>query len=303
MSFTVGKPELGRIRRPDGSFGMLAVDQRESLRALLASHGAVASDDALTHFKQVAVEQLAPHASGVLLDLEYGLAGSVPELPEGCGLIVAADRFVQPAGCPILESELDPRITPEYARQVNAAALKLLVLWRADGSAEQRRDVIGQFLALCQAAQLPSVLEAVVRPGRERDWSSSEERDDAILSATEEFASLNADLYKLEVPGFGRLPRDELVAKAKAITQCLPSPWVVLSSGVLPDHFPDAVAAACEGGADGFLAGRGIWSDALGSDDLVNSLRTEAVARIVRLTEAVGVGLASRNATVGTEDR
>src|SRR5918992_4344942 len=80
--------DLARIARPDGTFLMVAMDQRESLRAMLGGAG----DEELVAFKADVAAVLAPEASGFLVDPQYGariLAG------EGkTGLIVAADALL-----------------------------------------------------------------------------------------------------------------------------------------------------------------------------------------------------------------
>src|SRR2546423_10190673 len=64
---------LAALARPRGTFAMLALDQRESLRAMLVAARAEATDEALSRFKVQAVRSLTPFASAVLLDLPYRL--------------------------------------------------------------------------------------------------------------------------------------------------------------------------------------------------------------------------------------
>jgi sulfofructosephosphate aldolase len=71
-----------------------------------------------------------------------------------------------------------------------------------------------------------------------------------------------------------------ITAVAARVTAVLDCPWVVLSSGVTADDFPAAVQACEAGGADGFLAGRAIWADAVSADDPAEFLRTVSAARL-----------------------
>ena len=64
-------------------------------------------------------------------------------------------------------------------------------------------------------------------------------------------------------------------------------PWVVLSQGVDPDRFPAAVEAACRGGASGCLAGRALWSAAVGDDDPAPAVRTVSAPRLDELGRIV----------------
>ncbi len=102
---------LRALATPAGRFGMVALDQRESLPTLLSRADRPAGDADLHAFKAVAVRVLSPHASAVLLDRPFGLtaAGTPVATPAPyCGLILAVDDFVQPAGQPVRASELDP---------------------------------------------------------------------------------------------------------------------------------------------------------------------------------------------------
>jgi sulfofructosephosphate aldolase len=279
---------------PEGGYGMVALDQRQSLRNLVAETGQPGDDDAIVAFKRVAVSALSEHASAVLLDRELGLTGGAPPLAAGCALVVAADKFVQPPGKPVESTDLDPDVTAEYAAGLGAAALKLLVIWKPDSGQAERDDMVGRFLELCRQAGAASVLEGVVRPPAGRGWRGQAEHDDGILAAAAEFAPSQPTIYKTEVPGLGTLTADELTRQAREITKTLSSPWVVLSSGVPYAEFPAAVQAACAGGADGFLAGRAIWAGSIAAADPAADLRSNAVARLEALRRAVAAGRGRR---------
>ncbi|MCP9488026.1 MAG: hypothetical protein MSC30_19480, partial [Gaiellaceae bacterium MAG52_C11] len=131
---------LDALARPSGTFLMVAMDQRESLRTMLAEHGHDATDDRLVAFKLAVARELGAHASGLLIDDAYGSklvtdAGRL--LPESCGLILAVDALQQPPGGIVEDTEL---ATP---RNLDPAvvALKLLVIWRDDAQRERRREM------------------------------------------------------------------------------------------------------------------------------------------------------------------
>lgn len=67
MSQTAAR-DLSALARPSGGFAMLAMDQREGLRAMLAQHqpGPV-PDSALTEFKLQAMRALTPHPVAISL--------------------------------------------------------------------------------------------------------------------------------------------------------------------------------------------------------------------------------------------
>ena len=79
-----------------------------------------------------------------------------------------------------------------------------------------------------------------------------------------------------------------------AMTHAVPTPWVVLSSGVDPDDFPRAVEIAVGAGASGFLAGRAVWQSSIAAPDVEHALATDAVARLQRLTDVVDRAIAER---------
>jgi sulfofructosephosphate aldolase len=266
---------------------MLAVDQREALRTMLAEHqDAPVTDEQVTEFKLAATEILTPHASAVLVDRQFALDRVVEEkvIAPGCSLIVAADLFQPAHGELVGEVTIDREVVPERARAQGAVALKLLVLHRPDGDPAARISMVEEFVDRCHAAGLLSIIEPVSRrpvAGTDWDW------DAGVLAAARELGSLGADLYKAEVPLRGGGEEAELRRRCAALTAAVSGPWVVLSSGVPEAVFPRAVELACEEGASGFLAGRAVWASSLASADVEKDLRAAAVDRLQRLGDIV----------------
>src|SRR5690606_38468589 len=91
----------------------------------------------------------------------------------------------------------------------------------------------------------------------------------------------------VQVPLAGLGTPAEQDAASAALGRVIRGPWVVLSQGVERDRFPDAVASACRGGASGFLAGRALWSDVVGADDVPGTLRERSVPRLENLIDIV----------------
>lgn len=281
--------QLERLARPSGAFAMVAMDQRESLRAMFAERlGTESPSEQRVAFKVAVARILSPEASALLIDAGEGLRPilEAQALAPGCGLIVAADELVQPPGQPVDDTRLDEAVDLHWAAELGAAAAKLLVIWREDRSASTRAELVGEFLRRSRAAGLPGIVEGVVRPPAGVDEGTWTQREDALWEATREFAGYRPDLYKAQVPLGGIGEVDEIVARCRAMTQMLPCPWVVLSSGVTIEDFPRAVEAACRGGASGFLAGRAIWRDAIGADP-EPALRQRSLPRLRRLAETV----------------
>jgi sulfofructosephosphate aldolase len=280
---------LDAMARPSGAFAMVAMDQRESLRAMFAENlvGPITMERRVA-FKVAVARALSPHASAMLVDQPEGLdpilrAGA---LAPTCGLIIAADDLVQPEGRAVDDTRLDRSVDLAAAAARGAVGAKLLVIWKPDRSAADRASLVLEFLDASRAAGLPAIVEGVVRPPSGVEESAWTEREAALLEATRELGALRPDIYKAQVPFYGRGELDAIVARSAEMTAMLPCPWVVLSSGVELDDFPRAVEAACRGGASGFLAGRAVWRDAL-VEDPEPILRDRAVPRLQRLAQIV----------------
>lgn len=262
---------LDALARPSGTFAMVAMDQRESLRTMLREHGHDATDERVARFKRAVARELAPHASGFLIEQEH-VETVAPHVPHG--LILAVDLLDQEPGSIVEDTRLDeePRLEP------GVVALKLLVIWRDDERRAQRVEMSRRFVALAERRGVLSVLEPVVRHD-DREW--------AIVEAARELGATQPSLYKCQVPLEGRGDPAEITRHAREIDAAVGGPWVVLSQGVAPDDFPAAVEAACRGGASGFLAGRALWTATLPAPDPTALLREISVPRLQQLAAIV----------------
>jgi sulfofructosephosphate aldolase len=287
-----GRPDDRALRRPSGAFAMLAIDQRESLRAMLAEkQAAPVTDGQIVDFKLAAIEVLSPLASAVLLDRDFALEPAVKRsvVAPSCGMIVAADRFTPAHGEIVGEVAIDEAVDPATMRQLGATALKLLVIWRPDEPPEPRVAMVDDFIARCRAAGLVSIIEPVSRKARDGRPTDLEA---GIRAAAAELGRRGQDIYKAEIPLHGAGPEADVRRACGALSRLIDSPWVVLSSGVPQDQFPTAVRWACLEGASGFLAGRGVWRGTIGAPDLRQALRTDAADRLKRLCETVDEAMA-----------
>lgn len=262
---------LDALARPSGTFAMVAMDQRESLRTMLRDGGQEPTDERVRAFKTAVARELAPHASGFLIERDH-LDTVAPHVPHG--LILAVDRLVQEEGGPVEDTSLDGGVEPAD----HVVALKLLLIWRDDGRRAERVELARRFVSLAAGHGLLSVLEPVVRH-EHREW--------AIVEAARELGAVLPSLYKCQVPLEGRGEPQEITRGAHEIDAALPVPWVVLSQGVAPDDFPRAVEAACRGGASGFLAGRALWTTALAATDPTELLRGRSLPRLQELCSIV----------------
>jgi sulfofructosephosphate aldolase len=144
--------------------------------------------------------------------------------------------------------------------------------------------MVRDFIGRCREADLLSIIEPVSRkPRGGRAW----DLNDGIQAAAEELGNLGADLYKAEVPLHGKGGERAVREASARLNKTIQGPWVVLSSGVSPDDFPQAVEWACREGASGFLAGRAVWRNVIGNPDIHRALIDDAAVRLKRLCDVV----------------
>jgi sulfofructosephosphate aldolase len=274
---------LDALARESGTFLMVAMDQRESLRTMLIEHGHPAGDDQLAAFKVAVARELSPRASALLVDSEYGWFDRIVDeglvAPE-CGLIMAVDALDQQPGQVVEDTSLDRGVDVAAAAARGVAALKLLVIWRDDEHRAERVDMSHAFAELAHEHGLLAVLEPVVRVPEQR-------REEAIVEAARELSTTGCDLYKCQVPLAGKGDPAEITRWAREIDAASVCPWVVLSQGVDPADFPQAVEAACKGGASGMLAGRAVWTATLAAEDPGELLRSHSAPRLAELAAIV----------------
>lgn len=278
---------LSKLARHSGTFAMVAVDQREALRGMFAAHQSEpVPDSMLAQFKVDVAEVLSPFGSALLVDEQFGLKPIMDSgvLNPNCGLIVAMDELIGPPGGAAVDTTIDHSVDPNRVKEIGGAALKLLIFYRPDDDPAARAELANEFVAVCKNVGLPSVLEIICRPGKDE---SKFNREQALIDAAKEAASWNPSLYKAEVPYYGKGDPALITEASKKITDAIGRPWVVLSNGVAAEDFAGAVRASCLGGASGFLAGRAIWADVIGTPDYKTELKNRSIARLTQLCEIV----------------
>ena len=265
---TIPNPTLDAIARPGGGLAMVAMDQRESLRHMFDPAGRGRPDDAvLIDFKREVATALADLASGFLIDRDFG--GCSCCATACCQTATASSspptHSTQQPGGPVEDTGLDAALVD--ASDPGVAALKLLIIWRRDAQREARVELARQFIAEAAERGVLSVLEPVVRATRAELADGSWDLDDAIREAARELSPLRPSLYKVQVPLAGAGDAAEQRPRASgspptsaARGSCSRRAWSATGS--------PAVEAACRAGASGFLAGRALWSDVVGAEDV-----------------------------------
>jgi sulfofructosephosphate aldolase len=140
---------------------------------------------------------------------------------------------------------------------------------------------------LCEKHNLISVLESVVKPNPSTGWKSEIEKLDSMFESADEISKFQPDIYKCEVPGWGKFTKEKLIASSEEISRLIKGDWVVLSNGTAKADFFDSVETTFSAGASGFLAGRAIWAEALESSDSVDFLNDNSLQFFKKLTKIV----------------
>lgn len=262
-------PGLDAIATSEGTFAVLAMDQRGTLKRMLAAVDRDGLPDSeLVAMKRDMIASLAGSASAFLIDPTYGLpAAREVETSEPFGVLLAAEPASRGSHLGEPEVALDPVQDAAWVRDSGAHAMKFLAQVRADRPVgEDGRDLTGEARSAlkvliddCAASGVPSVVENLIYPLRGEAPLSPEAKADAIIGAAVLIDELRPSLLKLEYPGSPEACR--------RLAESLTVPWAVLSAGVSSDEFAQVLRVSCdEGGASGFIAGRAIWKETVSMD-------------------------------------
>ena len=265
---------------------VLAIDHRDSLRNLLSPDDLTAvSANQLTELKVDIVRQLAPQATGVMLEPEYSIPQVIDAgaLPKNVGFVAAleAQGYL---------GELGSRPTTilqgwpiEAAAKCGAAAVKLLLPYHPDRplAAEQRavaRDVIAE----CREVGIALVLEPLFY-----GLSSPLDRRRVVIETTREFVAADPHLLKLPFPVDVTVEEDQSVwlDACTEMNSLIPMPWTLLSGGGSFEAFYSQVEVALMAGASGCMVGRALWGEAaqVHPSDRPTVLKSAIFPRISRL--------------------
>src|SRR5215213_1146681 len=266
---------LQRISNPNGTLTMLALDQNSSMidmaqKALKAKGG----DREPTYEEIVAAKldmarQMAPAASGVLIDAYYGAWSAIASeaIPPDRGMLVRVEKSGSPknkVGAPM--GEYEPGWSVEKTKLMGADAVKLLAPFEPSEpiSGEHQLAVIEEVAAACRRFDILFLLEPVAFPyGAEKktDASFLDRKAETVIESARQL-SRYCDVYKAEFPGtLGHGSESQLADNLHALSEASERPWVLLSAGVdYPDYFKQ-VEMAMESGCSGVLGGRAFWKE------------------------------------------
>lgn len=301
MNLRLGKTwGLRRMADDAGHFTMVALDQRPPIANLVAARRGITPAEVsfadMVAVKRLLVDVLGHGASAMLMDPNYAFPAALDKLPAHTGLVVTLEdhRFRDTDGGRLSHSIRDWSV--EKIKRAGGDGVKVLAWYRPDAAAEvlaHQKAYVRSIGQECRRWDIPYVLELLVYPfpkgaGHTLDYVEAPEKlPQLVLDSVAEFAKpeYGVDLFKLESPLPGAtLPAPDGSAAHQqaqrwfddmgALCRQAGLPWVMLSAGVTPQQFLRVMAYAYAAGANGFLAGRAIWWEALQSFPDLDACRT-----------------------------
>ncbi len=279
----------------DGRFCVLAIDHRDSLRKFLspADPDAVSADE-LTALKVDIVAELAPMATGVMLEPEYSIpqVADAGALPSGVGFVAALEAQGYLGDLGSAPTTVLDGWSVEAAAACGAAATKLLLPYHPDRAlAAEQRAVASEVIAECRRVGIPLVLEPLFY-----DLDDPSDRRRVVIETAREFAAADPHLLKLPFPVDPAVKPDRNVwlDACREMDALIPMPWTLLSGGGDFESFFAQVEVALEAGASGCMVGRALWGEAARAPvtDRPTILKSQIAPRLSHLHSLVCNGAA-----------
>ncbi|MEY4338867.1 MAG: putative tagatose 1,6-diphosphate aldolase [Actinomycetota bacterium] len=252
---------LDALRDEHGTFRVLAVDHRDSLRRFLAPDDpeSVTRTD-IVELKRSLVRSVSPFATGVMLEPEYSIPDLVADVAPGTGFFAAleAQGYLDDPSTAV--TSVMPGWSVAAAVASGASCAKLLLPFHPDRPTAHAQVAVGtEVVAECRRAGIPVVLEPLFF-----GLDDPADRFRVVLATAQRFAVLGADLLKLPFPVDPAVVTDRgaRVEACRAITVVCEQPWAILSGGGTFESFAEQVSDALAGGASGFMVGRALWGEA-----------------------------------------
>ncbi|MGX7419366.1 tagatose-bisphosphate aldolase [Carnobacterium gallinarum] len=304
---------LERLSDENGIIGALAIDQRGSLKKMIAQDSPKEiGDEGIIRFKELVSEELTPYASSILLDPEFGLPAAQVRDSEA-GLLIAYEKTGYDASEPGRLPDLLPDWSVKRLKENGADAVKFLLYYDVDESAEinELKHVFMERVGSeCVAEDIPFFLELVSYDAENADVNGKEYakvKPHKVIDMMKEFSKpqYNVDVLKMEVPvnmnyvaGFGDesvYSREEALGYFTKQSQATELPFIFLSAGVSAELFQETLQFAHEAGSrfNGVLCGRATWKNGVapfakeGEDVAREWLQTTGKANIEALDQVL----------------
>ncbi len=281
------RQRLQALSTPSGTIAALAIDQRKSLRRMIAQaaqcdFGEI-TDERLKEFKAAVTGVLSAETSAVLLDPEYGVEAAKGRAGN-CGLLLAyeMDGYENPRPHRMLA--LLPDQSVRRLRDLGAGGIKILLHYAPHDSPsanDEKCALIERIGNECEALDLPFFLEPVIYDPNGLDPRSLEfakAKPQWVVGMITEFSKdvYKVDILKVEFPviaayvegssvytGQRAYGLDEALDWYRAADAAAGRPYIYLSAGVSSAEFLESLRLALRAEArfSGVLCGRANWQE------------------------------------------
>ena len=315
------RTRLQALSTPNGIIAALAIDQRKSLRRMIA-HAAQTDlseipDKQLTEFKAAITGVLTQETSAVLLDPEYGISAA-KERAGSCGLLLAyeMDGYENPRPHRMLA--LLPNQSVRRLRDLGAQGIKILLHYAphdVPAANDEKCALIERIGSECEALGLPFFLEPVVYDPNGLDQHSLEFAKQKPRWVVDTIAEFSKDVYKVDIlkvefpviaayvegcavyTGQQAYGLDEALEWFRVADAAARRPYIYLSAGVSSPEFLESLRLALRVGArfSGVLCGRANWQHGVRAyarsasefhlDALIDWLRTAGLQNVRDINE------------------
>ena len=323
-SLVLSNPKRTRLQglsTPNGVIAALAMDQRKSLRRMIA-HAAKAdlseiTDERLGEFKAAVTRVLSAETSAILLDPEYGIPAA-EERAGSCGLLLAYEKDGYENPRPHRMLALMPDQSVRRLRDLGAQGIKILLHYAPHdlpAANDEKCALIERIGSECEALGLPFFLEPVVYDPNGLDPHSLEfakQKPQWVIDTITEFSKdvYQVDILKVEFPvvtsyvegctvykGQRAYTFDEALEWFRAADAAARRPYIYLSAGVSSPEFLESLRLALYVNArfSGVLCGRANWQHGVRAyarsawefhpDALVDWLRTSGLRNVRAINE------------------
>ncbi|GHI00438.1 tagatose-bisphosphate aldolase [Neobacillus kokaensis] len=273
---------LKRLSDENGIIGALAIDQRGSLKKMIAAgSSASVGDEGIIRFKELVSEELTPYSTSILLDPEYGLPAAKVRHSEA-GLLVAYEKTGYDANAAGRLPDLLPEWSVRRLKEAGADAVKFLLYYDIDEDQainDYKHVYMERVGSECAAEDIPFFLEIVSYDAKNEDVKSIEYakvKPHKVIEAMREFSKpqYKVDVLKVEVPvdmkfvegyteGETAYSKEEAAAYFKEQSEATELPFIFLSAGVSAELFQETLKFAKDSGStfNGVLCGRATWKN------------------------------------------
>lgn len=275
---------LKRLSDENGIIGALAIDQRGSLKKIIAAGSSSSvGDDRIIRFKELVSEELTPYATSILLDPEYGLPAAKVRHSDA-GLLVAYEKTGYDATAVGRLPDLLPEWSVRRLKEAGADAVKFLLYYDVDED-EKINDYKHVYMervgSECAAEDIPFFLEIVSYDAKNDDVKNMEYakvKPYKVIEAMREFSKpqYRVDVLKVEVPvdmkfvegyaeGETAYSKEKAAAYFKEQSEATDLPFIFLSAGVSAELFQETLTFAKKSGStfNGVLCGRATWKNGI----------------------------------------